>query len=226
MSVQKDEHIKNEMESETTAENGPALENQEEEALQDTEKTDKAAKESGDLVVEEKIAELEAKVKALEDENSELKNQFLRKQAEFENFRKRMQREKQEAIRFSNSQILSDLMEVIDNFERAIKSSESSRDFDAFHSGIVMIEQQFTSMLEKKYGLKRFESVGEEFDPQYHEALMMEESPEHDIQTVLEDFQKGYMLHDRVLRPAKVKVSQPGAPSAASEGEGPEDNEE
>lgn len=168
-----------------------------------------AADETGggdDLEVEQ----LRTRVRELEEENSSLKDQYLRKQAEFENFRKRMTKEKAEAISYANQQLLQDLIQIIDDFERAIKSSEESRDFDAFHDGVAMIEKQFTSMLERKWGLTRFDSEGEEFDPQKHEAVMAEESESDGDKThVLEEFQKGYFLHDRVLRSAKVKVSVP-----------------
>jgi len=164
----------------------------------------------------EQIADLNAQLDALKAENSELKNQYLRKQADFENFRKRMQREKQESIKYANSNLLQDLVTIIDDFERAIRSSEESRDFESFHSGIKMIEHQFVNMLERKYGLTRMESEGKEFDPQQHEAINMEESPEVDVQTVVEDYQKGYMLNDRVLRHAKVKVAIP-APEQTDE---------
>lgn len=155
------------------------------------------------------IEYLQARIEALEAEKSELGSELLRKQADFENFRKRMQREKQEAIKFANANLLQDIITIIDDFERAIRSSEESRDFDSFHSGIKMIERQFVGMLERKYGLKRMETVGKEFDPQQHEAIGMEESPEVDTQMVLEDYQKGYILNDRVLRHAKVKVAVP-----------------
>ena len=151
---------------------------------------------------EEKIAELETEL-------SSLKDQYLRKQADFENFRKRIFREKEDAVKYANGNLLIDLVTIIDDFERAIKSSEDSKDFDSFHSGIALIEKQFIGLPERNWGLKRFESAGQEFDPEKHEALMAVESAEHDAQTVLEDFQKGYMLHDRVIRHAKVKVAIP-----------------
>ena len=74
-----------------------------------------------------------------------------------------------------------------------------------------MIEQQFTNMLKTKWGLEKIEAAGQEFDANLHEALMMEDSEEHDVTTVLEDFQTGYKLHDRVIRPSKVKVAKPAA---------------
>jgi molecular chaperone GrpE len=155
------------------------------------------------------VKELEEKVSQLESENSELKNQYLRKQADFENYRRRMSRDKEDAVSFANQQLLLDLTSVIDDFERAIKSADESRDYDAFHDGIVLIEKQLTSMLERKWGLSRFDSEGEPFDPQKHEAVMTEPREDHEESMVIEDFQKGYMLHDRVLRSAKVKVSMP-----------------
>ena len=149
-------------------------------------------------------------------EIDELKDQYLRKQADFDNFRKRMFREKEESIKFANTTLLNDIIGVIDDFERALQSSEESKDFDSFHSGIELIEKQMITMLESNWGLKRFDSVGEPFDPEKHEALMMEESAEVEVQTVSEDFMKGYVLHDRVIRHAKVKVAKPAAVSENS----------
>lgn len=148
----------------------------------------------------------EVKLQKMEQEISELKDRLLRKQADFENFRKRVVREKEEAVRYANSMLLLDITQIIDDFERAIKSSEESKDFNSFHSGIELIEKQLTTMLEKKWGLKRFDSYGQEYDPDKHEAIMAENTANDKKMYVLEDFQKGYQLHDRILRPAKVKV--------------------
>lgn len=166
----------------------------------------------------DEIDALKMKIEELQNENSTLKDQFLRKQADFENYRKRMVREKQETAKFSNQQLLLDLLPIIDDFERAINSAEESRDFDSFHEGVTLIEKQFTSMLERKWGLTRFDSVNEEFNPQYHEAVTTEET-EDESSMVLEDYQKGYMLHDRVLRAAKVKVSMPNRESTSADSE-------
>ncbi|HUX49755.1 MAG TPA: nucleotide exchange factor GrpE [Spirochaetia bacterium] len=157
--------------------------------------------------VEDELFELRKRVGELSEENSTLKDQYLRKSADFENFRKRMHREKEESVTFANRQLLLDIVPIIDDFERAIKSAEDSQDFTAFHDGIVLIEHQFTGMLERKWGLKRFESVGEEFDPSKHEAVTTEEVPAQETSVVLEDYQKGYLLHEKILRSAKVKVS-------------------
>ncbi len=149
----------------------------------------------------------------LAEESSELKDQLLRKQADFENFRKRLLREKEDAGKYANQMLLLDLVDVIDDFERAINSSEESKDFDAFHGGIVIIEKQLTSMLEKKWGLMRFNSLGDAFDPDRHQAIAAEEKDDAEHSVVLEDYQKGYLLYDRVLRPAKVKISQAKLPT-------------
>lgn len=151
----------------------------------------------------------DALIEQLQKEMSDLKDQYLRKQADMDNFRKRLMREKEEAITYANKRLLEDLITIIDNFERAIQSAETTTDIDSFKNGIVMIEKEFVGMLERKWQLSRFDSVGEEFDPMKHEALMMEDSSDHESQVVLQDFQKGYMLGDQVLRAAKVKVANP-----------------
>ncbi|POR03280.1 molecular chaperone GrpE [Alkalispirochaeta sphaeroplastigenens] len=156
------------------------------------------------------VAALKKELEGLQAENSELKNQYLRKQADMENYRKRMIRDKEDAVSYANQQLLLDLTAVIDDFERAIASAEESRDYDAFHDGVVLIEKQLVSMLERKWGLKRLDSEGQEFDPQKHEAVTAEPREGDETSMVLEEFQKGYLLHDRVLRAARVKVSTPG----------------
>ena len=153
---------------------------------------------------EEKIAELEKEV-------ADLKDKWLRKQADFENFRKRMLREREEASRYANAALLTDIIGLIDDFERAIRSAEESRDFGTFLQGVTMIEKQFVEMLESRWGLKRFSSLGEGFDPNKHEAVLRVEGPAGSRPTVVEDFQRGYFLHERVLRPARVKVQVPAA---------------
>jgi len=198
---------------EEEARTGDAAENQDTNPDVEDEGKQEASETNPEL---ERIEELEEQLTQLQTENSDLKNQYLRKQADFENFRKRMQREKQDAVKYANTNLLQDLITIIDDFERAIRSSEESRDFESFHSGIKMIEHQFISMLDRKYGLKRMESEGREFDPQMHEAINMEESSDVETQTVMEDYQKGYFLNDRVLRHAKVKVAIPTSESSSA----------
>jgi len=167
---------------------------------------------------EDEIKELLVSKKALEETKSileekdvlikEYEDLLKRQQAEFENYRKRINREIEENKKYANVEIILDIINVLDDFERAINSAKSSRDFNALLEGIMLIERQLKSILEKKYGVKMIEAVGKEFDPSMHDAIMMEESDEVDEDTVVEDFQKGYIMHDRVIRPSKVKVAK------------------
>jgi molecular chaperone GrpE len=168
----------------------------------------------------------EAARTALAAEVAELRDRLLRTQADFDNYRKRMLREREESARFANAALLSDLLAVIDDFERAIRSAEESRDFAVFLQGVSMIERGMLEMLENRWGLRRFSSVGEAFDPVRHEAMMRTEAPAPASgadpgPVVVEEFQKGYYLHERVLRPAKVRVqvsAEGGAPAAGGSG--------
>ena len=189
-----------------------------EEIVEEESVTDTPVSDEEEVIEKSEEEKLREMVSLLEDENSSLKDQMLRKQAESDNFRKRVLREKEDSIKYGNSNLLMDLITIIDDFERAIKSSQESSDFDNFHSGIELIEKQFVSMLDRNWGLKRMaSSVGEEFDPQFHEAIGIEESSEYDKQTVIEDYQSGYILQNRVLRPAKVKVAMPVVVSSEAE---------
>lgn len=177
-----------------------------------TEEPDQAAKEKQEDSAAQAAGEVTPE--NLEEENAVLKDQLLRKAAEFENFRKRMFREKEEGIRYANASLISDVIPIIDGFERAIQSAGESKDFATFHSGVTMIERQLVSVLERNWGLRCFSSDGELFDPEKHEAIAVEERQDHDQPIVLENYAKGYYLHDRVLRPAKVKVARPVSPEA------------
>ena len=159
---------------------------------------DVAATDSGS----DQVADLSAEIARLRDD-------LLRKQADFENSRKRLIRDKEEAIRFANDALLLDLTGILDDFGRAISASENSQDFSTLHSGIELIEKQLLATLERKWGLSRFDSAGQPFDPERHEALATEPSTEYREATVLEDYQKGYVLHGRIIRAARVRVATP-----------------
>lgn len=152
---------------------------------------------------------LKAKVAELEKANAELKDQMLRRQAELENYKKRLIRDKEDAIQFSNERLIKDMLGFFDNMERAIAAAKSSGDVDALIKGFEMTQNQILSTLDKNWGLKAIQSVGQEFDPSRHEACMMTVDESLDKEVVLEEFQKGYMLHGRVIRPAKVKIGKP-----------------
>jgi molecular chaperone GrpE len=166
------------------------------------------------LSPEEQSAGLQERLRAVEEKLREADDLYLRKAADFENFRKRMTREKQDAIEFANQSLLLDLIPILDDFDRAIKAAEAlastSKEFDSFYEGITLIEKRLVSQLENKWGLRRFDSAGEAFDPNRHEAIMMDKSPDIAEPVVQEDFLKGYTLKDRVVRSAKVRVLRPG----------------
>ena len=154
-----------------------------------------------------------ARIAQLEAEKQEWQESLLRKQADFENYRRRMQKEKEDAIQFANQSLIGELLEVLDNFERALSShreeKESSAEMQSLFEGLELVEKQLSDLLCSRWGLKAIESLGAEFDPNFHEALMMEEGENYEVPTVVESFQTGYILHGRVLRPARVKVAKP-----------------
>ena len=161
---------------------------------------------------EEKLVSLkEAEYLKLKEEADKAKEYFdkmARLQADFENTRKRLEREKQDFIKFANEGIVIELLNVLDDLERTVELSESKhQDLSAFLKGVEMILAHLYEML-KEYGVKPIEAKGKLFDPNYHEALTQAENKELPEHTVMEELQKGYLMNDRVIRTAKVKVSQ------------------
>lgn len=152
---------------------------------------------------------LSEKVKELEAANAELKDQMLRRQAELDNFRKRLIRDKEDAIQFANENLMRDLLTFLDNMDRAIAACKQGGDVKSLIEGLEMTQSQLMSTLDKNWGLKAIDSVGQEFDPSLHEACMMTIDENLEKETVLEEFQKGYTLHGRVIRPSKVKIGKP-----------------
>ena len=151
---------------------------------------------------------LEAELKVLREELSkkdDYQDNFLRLQAEFDNFRKRSAKERQEFIKYANESMVLELIGMLDNFERSIKAADEKQDFKLLHQGVDMISKELHKLLSEK-GLKRIVSIGEKFDPHKHEAFEVVESEEAEDGAILDEFQVGYMLNDRIIRPAKVKV--------------------
>jgi molecular chaperone GrpE len=138
-------------------------------------------------------------------EKNDLYDRLLRKQAEFENFRKRTEREMQEAYRRARADILLDILPALDNMERALKHSENA-DATILHEGLALIYKQLSDAL-ARHGLEAIDSVGNPFDPELHEAVAAEQNDDVEDHTVLDELQRGYKLGDRLLRPARVKVS-------------------
>lgn len=138
-------------------------------------------------------------------EIDEYKNRWLRAQADFENYRKRTQRDIQETYLYAGEELVKDILPVIDNLERALDSVKAKD--DALYKGVELIYQQFIEIL-KKHEIKEIEALGKPFDPSYHDAVMMTESGEYEADTVAEVMLKGYMYHSKVIRPSMVKVAK------------------
>ncbi|MDD5356454.1 MAG: nucleotide exchange factor GrpE, partial [Candidatus Omnitrophica bacterium] len=164
-----------------------------------------------DKVMQIKKSEIEKLEKDLADSNSKLKecsDRYLRLQAEFDNAKKRMQREQQEFVKYANEGIIVELLGILDDLERSLEARESHhQDSEAFLKGIEMILSHVYEML-KRNNVRAIEAKGKSFDANLHEALTQSESDEHEENTVLEELQKGYMLGGKVIRTAKVKVSK------------------
>ncbi|MFZ5817715.1 MAG: nucleotide exchange factor GrpE [Bacillota bacterium] len=164
----------------------------------------------------ETAAETAAEAAAAEDGGSELeaaraeiadlKERLLRAQADFENYRRRVAREKEELALYANQKLLLSFLPVLDNLERALATQPVAGD-EKLRQGVELTARSFREILAKE-GVTPIEAVGQPFDPNQHEAVMTEESTEHEDGTVLFEFQKGYRLGDRVIRPSMVKVNK------------------
>jgi molecular chaperone GrpE len=144
------------------------------------------------------------KLKAEAQENHE---RYLRSAAEFENFKKRLDRERADSVRYANEDLIKELLPVVDNLERALAHAEEAEADEAMIEGVNMVHKQFVSVLEK-FGVTRVEAMEQPFDPNFHEAMMQVETDEHPPNTVVMEMAKGYMLNDRLIRPAIVGVSK------------------
>jgi len=184
-------------------------------AEDDTEKSGSSAGHQGDTnkgrTKKKKKANLEELLEKKEEELKEKHDWLLRNQAEFENFKKRTAREKADLLKFGNESLIRELLPVIDNLERSLAYANDAASLDNLISGIELIQKDLIGKLEK-FGLKAIPSQGEAFDPQKHEATLQIETSEHPENTIVEELQKGYCIHDRLLRPAMVTVAK--APTA------------
>jgi molecular chaperone GrpE len=158
----------------------------------------------------ELVAELETLSEELDRVQSELedtKDKFLRGLADFDNYRKRVAREREQLTRCANENLIRELLGVVDNIERALEAASDTQDLEGFKKGIELIDEHLKGILTKE-GLCPIVCLGEPFDPNYHEAVMALEKEGHESDKVVEEIQKGYMLDGRVIRPSKVVVSK------------------
>lgn len=169
---------------------------QEEASAEQTEQVQEdAVPEEASLEIQRLLAEVE-----------EHKQRLLRTQADYDNFRRRTQKEKEELGKYASAKLITELLPVVDNFERALNTTSDNAEVASYAKGVEMILRQFEGVLQAE-GLTAMETVGQPFNPEYHQAIMQVESEDHEEGIVVEELQKGYLLKDKVLRPAMVKVS-------------------
>lgn len=185
MSAQDKEKLNEELEKEN-------LETPEEEVLE----TEEVKSETADA--EEEIAKLKAE---LED----WKQSYMRKQADFQNFTKRKEREMEELRKYASEKIITRLLDGVDNLERAVASSSQTKDFDGLVKGVELILGNLKDIM-KSEGVEEIVTENAEFDPHEHMAVMVEDSPEHDDNKIIMELQKGYKMKGKVIRPSMVKV--------------------
>ncbi len=188
------------------------LESAMQEALEAVEKASQTAKsrsESGDEIRPPAASQApqanHAQIAELEEQVAELTDRAARTLADFENFRRRVEREKQEDRRFAAFDVMRDFLAVVDNLERALAAEGSNDDLKV---GVELILRQMKDLM-KNAGVERISSVGEEFDPRYHEAVTHHEDSAVSLPTVSDELQAGYLMHERLLRPSVVKVAMP-----------------
>ncbi len=180
---------------------------------EDKSPSDSPAPEAGTTGTSAETGDIEGEVEKLRKQLAEseksvgtYKDQLLRLAAEFDNFRKRTESDKADFIKFSNERIIRDLLPVLDDFERALSNGRKGTDYDSFFKGVEMIYQKLRKIFEEK-GLKPIESVGKEFDVMYHDVLMQVDRPDAPPHTVVEEVERGYTLHGKVIKHAKVIVA-------------------
>ena len=161
--------------------------------------------EEDDLVELDPVKILEKDLLDVKNELTEQKDKFVRLQAETDNFRKRLSREKEEFSQYANERLFKELLPIFDNFERALE--DPSSDIKSFKEGLEMILKQFSSFLEKE-NVEPIEAIGKKFNPMIHEVLTSEESSENEENTIISQFVKGYTINNRVIRPSQVVISK------------------
>jgi len=156
---------------------------------------------------DKEIEELKKKLEEREKEFKEHHDRLLRLAADFENYKKRAAREKEDWTKFANEDLIKAILPFIDNLERAVNHAQKVADTGVLIEGVRLTLQQLLQAL-NKFGVTSFESVGKPFDPAMHEAMLVVETNQHEPNQVMEEFQKGYLLNNRLLRPATVSVSK------------------
>ncbi len=151
--------------------------------------------------------ELMSRLEESEKKTSENYDKYLRAIADFENYKKRAAREHQDFMKYANETLIKDILPTLDGMERALGQASESGDFKAFVDGLMMIRDTFISVL-GKHGTTKIEALGKDFDPNFHEALMQVDGEKEQHNKVAQEFETGYLLNGRLLRPSKVSISR------------------
>ena len=183
--VEPEEELEEKLEAESVVEEEPAKEEE--------------AKELSPL------EQLEEQIRLKDEEILKQKDTFLREKAELENFKKRLTKEKEDFVQFANERLLKELLQIEDNLERAMAAPNAT--LESLKEGVEMIQKQFKDFL-KNQKVEAIEALGKPFDPNLHEVLNQQESEEHEENTVIEEYSKGFTLNGRILRSAKVVISK------------------
>jgi molecular chaperone GrpE len=148
--------------------------------------------------------------KALEEKDEAIKalqEKILYFQADFENFKRLKNKEKQDTLKFGNETLVKELLPVLDNLDRAVDHASNTEDFKSIHEGVKIVLNEFLKVLERA-GIERVEALGKKFDPNFHEAIFQEEKADAEPDTVVSEMQKGYLLNGRLVRPSMVTISK------------------
>jgi molecular chaperone GrpE len=153
----------------------------------------------------DRAEELMVKLQEAEEKAAGNYDKYVRAVAELDNYRKRAAREKADAIQYGNENLLRDILPLVDGMDRALEHACNSDDFDAFRKGLKLLQGQLLGCLQR-HGVEMIDTAGKDFDPHIHEAMMQVESAQHEDSQVVGEFERGYLLNGRLLRPAKVSV--------------------
>ena len=184
--------------------------NPEQEEVEETDQETLETSNEEESKVEEKkeltpMEQLQEQIRLKDEEIANQKDTFLREKAELENFKKRLAKEKDDFVQFANERLLRELIQIEDNLERALEVPNAT--LESLKEGVEMIQKQFSTFL-KNQKVESIEAVGKSFDPTIHEVLNQQETEEHEENTVIEEYSKGYTLNGRILRSAKVVISK------------------
>lgn len=161
----------------------------------------------GQDAVDKDLDKLMLAVQRAKDERDQLQDQLLRTMADFQNFRKRQEDQRRQLEQFATERLVRALLPVMDNFERALASIEAGATVESIVEGLKAVDRQFKQVMEGQ-NVSRIPAVGEQFDPEIHEALALEPSEQHEDNTVIGELEAGYKMGDRVIRPARVRVAR------------------